>query len=434
MSGAGPVSSIEPADFQPDESFAGRLDEADPLAAYRQRFHIPPRPDGEPTIYFCGNSLGLQPKGVRAALERELEDWARLAVDAHLGGRTPWYTYHEIFSDSAARLVGARPGEVVTMNSLTVNIHLMLVSFFQPTPDRHRILMDSPAFPSDLYAVRTHLRSRGLDPAGSLVQVAPREGEHTIRTEDLETVLEEQGSQIALVWLGGVNYFTGQVFDMARTAAAAHRHGCTVGFDLAHAAGNVPLSLHDWGVDFACWCSYKYLNAGPGAVAGCFVHEKHGAGARLPRYAGWWGDDPETRFQMHLQRDFVPQPGAAGWQISNPPILAMAPLRASLDIFDEAGMDALRRKSVLLTGYLRYLLGAAPSERFEIITPAEPDAHGCQLSILVHDQPKKRHQALLADGVVCDFREPNVIRVAPVPLYNTFHEVWRFSRIMLRDE
>ncbi len=433
MSSAGPVSSVESADFQPDESFARRLDEDDPLAGYRQRFYIPPRPDGEPTIYFCGNSLGLQPTGVRAALERELEDWAGLGVDAHLGGRTPWHSYHEIFSDSAARLVGARPGEVVTMNSLTVNIHLMLVSFFQPTPDRHRILMESPAFPSDLYAVQTHLRSRGLDPAGSLVRIAPREGEHTIRSEDIETVLEEQGSQIALVWLGGVNYFTGQVFDMPRITAAASRRGCTVGFDLAHAAGNVPLSLHDWGVDFACWCSYKYLNAGPGAVAGCFVHQKHGAGARLPRYAGWWGDDPETRFQMHLQRDFVPQPGAAGWQISNPPILAMAPLRASLDIFDEAGMDALRRKSVLLTGYLRSLLGAAPSDRFAIITPAEPEAQGCQLSILVHDQPKKRFQALVADGVVCDFREPNVIRVAPVPLYNTFHEVWRFSRIMLRD-
>jgi kynureninase len=293
--------------------------------------------------------------------------------------------------------------------------------------------MESPAFPSDLYAVQTHLRSRGLDPAGSLVQIAPREGEHTIRTEDLETALDEQGPQTALVWLSGVNYFTGQVFDMAEITAAAKRHGCTVGFDLAHAAGNVPMSLHDWDVDFACWCSYKYLNAGPGAVAGCFVHEKHAGGGRLPRYAGWWGDDPDTRFQMHLQRDFVAQPGAAGWQISNPPILAMAPLRASLDIFDEAGMDALREKSVLLTGYLRYLLERGPAGQFEIITPAEPEAQGCQLSVLVHDEPKKHHEALLAEGVVCDFREPNVIRVAPVPLYNTFHEVWRFSRIMLRD-
>jgi kynureninase len=293
--------------------------------------------------------------------------------------------------------------------------------------------MESPAFPSDLYAVQTHLRSRGLDPAGSLVQITPREGEHTIRTEDLETALDEQGPQTALVWLSGVNYFTGQVFDMAEITAAAKRHGCTVGFDLAHAAGNVPMSLHDWDVDFACWCSYKYLNAGPGAVAGCFVHEKHATSGRLPRYAGWWGDHPETRFQMHLQRDFVAQPGAAGWQISNPPILAMAPLRASLDIFDEAGMDALRQKSVLLTGYLRYLLERASREQFEIITPAEPQAQGCQLSVLVHEEPQKHHEALLAEGVVCDFREPDVIRVAPVPLYNTFHEVWRFSRIMLRD-
>ncbi|MHC5006973.1 MAG: kynureninase [Planctomycetota bacterium] len=433
MSRTGSLSSISTADFEPDESFARRLDEADPLAGYRQRFHVPPRPDGEPSIYFCGNSLGLQPRAARAILDQELEDWAKLAVDAHLGGRQPWYSYHEIFNDSVARLVGAGPGEVVIMNSLTVNIHLMLVSFFQPTPDRHRILMESPAFPSDLYAVQTHLRSRGLDPAGSLVQVAPREGEHTIRSEDLETALDEQGPQTALVWLSGVNYFTGQVFDMAEITAAAKRHGCTVGFDLAHAAGNVPMSLHDWDVDFACWCSYKYLNAGPGAVAGCFVHEKHAAKARLPRYAGWWGDDPETRFQMHLQRDFVAQPGAAGWQISNPPILAMAPLRASLDMFDEAGMDALRQKSVLLTGYLRYLLERQPGEQFEIITPADPQEQGCQLSVLVHNEPRKYHEALLAEGVVCDFREPNVIRVAPVPLYNTFHEVWRFSRIMLRD-
>jgi kynureninase len=318
------------------------------------------------------------------------------------------------------------------MNSLTVNIHLMLVSFFQPTPDRHMILMESPAFPSDLYAVETHLRSRGLDPAGSLMRVGPRAGEHAVRAEDIETVLNEQGPRIALVWLGGVNFFTGQVFDMPRIAAAARRHGCAVGFDLAHAVGNVPLSLHDWDVDFACWCSYKYLNAGPGAVAGCFVHEKHAAGGRLPRYAGWWGDDPAARFRMHLQRDFVPQPGAAGWQISNPPILAMAPLRASLDIFDEAGIEALRQKSILLTGYLRYLIEQGASERLEIITPAEQEAQGCQLSVLVNDQPKTRHEALLAEGVVCDFREPNVIRVAPVPLYNTFHEVWRFSRALLR--
>jgi kynureninase len=292
--------------------------------------------------------------------------------------------------------------------------------------------MEAPAFPSDLYAVQTHLRSRGLDPAGSLVQIGPREGEHAVRDEDIVKVLDEQGPQIALVWLSGVNYFTGQVFDMPGITAAARKRGCTVGYDLAHAVGNVPLRLHAWDVDFACWCSYKYLNAGPGAVAGCFVHEKHAAG-RLPRYAGWWGNDPETRFQMDRQRDFVPQWGAAGWQISNPPILAMAPLKASLDIFDEAGMEALRRKSVLLTGYLRYLLERAPSERFEVITPAEPDAHGCQLSVLVHDAPRKRHEALAAEGVVCDFREPDVIRVAPVPLYNTFHEVWRFSRIMLRD-
>jgi kynureninase len=262
------------------------------------------------------------------------------------------------------------------------------------------------------------------------VQIRPRPGEHAIRSEDIEALLDEQGSRIALVWLGGVNFFTGQVFDMARITAAAKRHGCTVGFDLAHAVGNVPLRLHDWDVDFACWCSYKYLNAGPGAVAGCFVHGKHGADPGLRRYAGWWGDDPETRFQMHLQRDFVPQPGAAGWQVSNPPILAMAPLKAALDIFEEAGMEALRQKSTRLTGYLRWLLERGAGDRFEIITPRDLRAQGCQLSLLVHDRPRQCHEGLAADGVVCDLREPNVIRVAPVPLYNTFHEAWRFARIL----
>jgi kynureninase len=436
MTTVGSTSSIGSADFRPDESFARRLDEADPLAGYRQRFHVPRRPDGEPVIYFCGNSLGLQPVTVRQAVEQELEDWAKLAVDAHLGGRRPWYSYHEVLRASGERLVGSRPGagEVVWMNSLTVNMHLMLVTFLQPAAGRDKVVMEYPAFASDLYAMRTHLRTRGVDPDEALIQVKPREGEHTVRSEDIEALLDQRGSEIALVWLPGVNFFTGQVFDMPRITAAAKRHGCTVGFDLAHAVGNVLLELHDWDVDFACWCSYKYLNGGPGGVAGCFVHEKRGADHALPRYAGWWGDDPQTRFQMHLQRDFVPQPGAAGWQISNPAILSMAPLRASLDIFDEAGMEALRSKSVLLTGYLRYLLQLGASERFEIITPDQPEAQGCQLSILVHDQPPKRHQALGAEGVVVDFREPNVIRVAPVPLYNTFHEVWRFSRILLCGE
>ena len=432
MSTVDRATSISSADFEPDESFAKQLDELDPLREYRQRFHIPTGPDGGPVIYFCGNSLGLQPKTVRAAVEQELDDWAKFAVDAHLRACTPWYSYHEVFGESGARLVGGRPGhggtgEVVMMNSLTVNLHLMLVSFFRPAGERDKIVMDHPVFPSDLYAVMTHLRSRGLDPAESLIQVSPRAGERAVSTQDIEAVLAEQGPRVALLLLSGVNFYTGQVFDMARLTAAARRQGCMVGLDLAHAAGSVVLRLHDWDVDFAVWCSYKYLNAGPGAVGGCFVHEKHGGG-EVPRYAGWWGDDPEARFEMHRKRDFAPQPGAAGWQISNPPILSMAPLKASLGIFDEVGVEALRRKSKLLTGYLRYLLERASSPRFEIITPAEPDAQGCQLSILVHDRPRERQRALADEGVVCDFREPNILRVAPVPLYNTFGEVWRFAK------
>ena len=408
--------------YNETEEFARGLDENDALASFRDRFHVP-----DDTVYFCGNSLGLQPKTARLMIEQELDDWQNLAVAAHLEGRRPWYSYHEIFAESAARIVGAKPGEVVMMNSLTVNIHLMLVSFFRPDGARTKVLMEHPAFPSDIYAVRTHLFSRGLDPDESIIRLEPRDGEHVIRTEDVEAVLGQYGSQIALVWLPGVNFVTGQVFDMERITAAAKRAGCTVGFDLAHAAGNVPMRLHDWGVDFACWCTYKYLNAGPGSVGGCFVHETHGGNPDLQRYAGWWGDDPGTRFQMHLKKRFIPQPGAAGWQISNPPILSMTALKASLDIFDEAGFDTLRAKSMQLTGYLRWLLERGGAE---IITPADPAAQGCQLSILVRDEPEQRHQAIVAQGIACDFRPPNVIRAAPTPLYNTFHEVWRFSRAL----
>ncbi len=408
--------------YNETEEFARGLDANDALASFRERFHVP-----DDTVYFCGNSLGLQPKTARLMIEQELDDWQNLGVAAHLEGRRPWYSYHEIFAESAARLVGAKPGEVVMMNSLTVNIHLMLVSFFRPRGARTKVLMEHPAFPSDIYAVRTHLRSRGLDPDESIIRLGPRDGEHVIRTEDVEAVLDERGAQIALVWLPGVNFVTGQVFDMQRITAAAKRAGCAVGFDLAHAAGNVPMRLHDWDVDFACWCTYKYLNAGPGSVGGCFVHETHGGDTDLQRYAGWWGDDPGTRFQMHLKKRFIPQPGAAGWQISNPPILSMTALKASLDIFDEAGFDRLRAKSMQLTGYLRWLLEQCGAE---IITPADPEAQGCQLSILVRDEPEQRHKAMNTQGFVCDFRPPNVIRAAPTPLYNTFHEVWRFSQAL----
>ncbi len=421
--------------FESTEEFALKLDANDPLAKWREQFHCPTNADGERLIYLTGNSLGLQPKNVNQYVQQEIEDWQQLAVKAHLDGRKPWYSYHENFSEAGARLVGGKPGarEVVMMNSLTVNLHLMLVTFYQPSEERNKIVMEWPAFPSDLYAVSTHLRTRGIDPDEALVQLKPRDGEHTIRQEDIDGLLDEQGDSIALVMLGCPNFFTGQAFDMQKITAKAREKGCKVGFDLAHGAGNIAPKLHDWDVDFAVWCSYKYLNSGPGAIAGCFVHERHGNNPELLRYAGWWGDDPSTRFQMHKQQAFTPQPGADGWQISNPPILAMAPLRASLEMFDEAGIENLREKSKKLTGYLRYLIELAGVEGFEIITPAEPDSQGCQLSLLVHDKPKERFEALSEAGVVCDFREPNVVRAAPTPMYNTFHEVWRFAEILIKD-
>ena len=429
----GRYSPASPAtSFQPDEAFARQLDVDDPIRGYRDRFLIPCRPDGRPVVYFAGNSLGLQPKSVRPLLDQELQDWANLGVDAHFSGKMPWYSYHEVLRESGVRLVGAMPGEIVMMNSLTVNLHLMMVSFYRPTPVRHKILIEDPCFPSDLYAVKTQLRYHGYDSAESLVIAKPRKGEHLLRTDDFDDILAKEGERIALVMFGGVNFVTGQVIDMAHITAAAKRHGCVVGFDLAHAAGNIPLHLHDWDVDFAVWCNYKYLNSGPGAVGGCFVHNRHGETSDLPRFGGWWGNDPATRFQMHLQPEFVPCEGAEGWQISNPPILSMAPLRASLAIFDEAGMPALRAKSERLTGYLEYLLDRIGSPRIEIITPRDPAQRGCQLSLLVHDQSKKLLEALHGEGMVCDFREPNVIRVAPTPLYNSYSDVWRFVEVLKR--
>jgi kynureninase len=410
------------------EAAALALDHADPLAACRARFHLPGTSGGGPAIYFCGHSLGLQPRGTRAAVLEELDAWAALGVQAHFQGRHPWYSFHERLRDAGARLVGALPGEVVMMNSLTVNLHLMLATFYRPARDRYRILVEDGAFPSDAYAVQSQVAHHGYDPADALTVVRPRPGEHLLRTEDIEAALEADGRRIAVVLLPGVHYLTGQALDLGRIAAAARRHGCAVGFDLAHAAGNIPLRLHDWDVDFAVWCSYKYLNAGPGAVAGCFVHARHGRTLTLPRLAGWWGNDPRTRFQM--QPDFVPREGADGWQVSNPPILALAPLSTSLAIFDEVGMEAVRRKSERLTGYLDRLLRRVPAGQLEILTPDEPAARGCQLSIRLRRHAADVVAALGAAGVVVDFREPDVIRVAPVPFYNTFHEVWRFTRIL----
>lgn len=406
------------------------LDAADPLSALRARFHIPQRASGGPVAYLCGNSLGLQPRTVRAALEQELSDWERLAVHAHFQGRHPWYSYHEWFREPGARLVGALPGEVVMMNSLTVNLHLLMATFYRPTRDRHRILVEDAAFPSDRYALESQLRLHGHDPHAGLVVARPRPDELLLRTEDIEELLAREGERIALVMLGGVHYFTGQYLDLPRITRAAQAQGCVVGFDLAHAAGNVPLALHDWNVDFAAWCSYKYLNAGPGAVAGAFVHERHGRDIALPRLAGWWGNDPRQRFQMHLLERFEARPGADGWQVSNPPILALAPLRESLVIFDEVGMPALRARSERLTGYLERLLDAIPGRPYRIITPRDPAQRGCQLSIQVSGAGHALVDALDREGIVCDFRPPDVLRAAPVPLTSSFEDVARFAAVL----
>jgi kynureninase len=418
-------------DFSATENFAQDLDARDPMAQFRERFYLPLGSDRRPLIYLAGNSLGLMPKTARKLVEQELDDWARLAVDAHLGAKTPWYTYHELLREPTARIVGAKPVEVICMNSLTVNLHLMMATFYRPTKSRFKILMEDPAFPSDTYAIKTQIRHHGLDPKDALVLASPRKGEFTVRTEDVVDLIEKNRDSLAIVWIAGVNFFTGQLFDMPTITKAAQKHGIITGFDLAHAAGNVPLAMHDWNVDFAVWCSYKYLNAGPGAVAGAYVHERHATNTKLPRFAGWFGNDPNTRFQMQLEPEFIPVPSADAWQVSNPPIFSMAPLLASLSIFDEAGgMERLRAKSVKLTGYLEFLLEKSGSGRYSVITPRDANARGCQLSILAHEKPKELFKELQAAGVKCDFREPNVIRAAPTPLYNTFHEVWRFARIL----
>ena len=417
--------------FSGDEDVARQLDAEDPLRGFREKFSLPLGNNGKPVIYFAGNSLGLMPKGARQIVEEELDNWAKLGVDAHHATGTPWYSYHEALREPMARLVGSKPLEVICMNSLTVNLHLMMATFYRPTKSRFKILMEEPAFPSDTYAVKTQIIHHGLDPKDALVLARRRKGEFTVRTDDVIELIEKQANQLAVVMLAGVNFFTGQLFDIEKITGAAHKYGILIGFDLAHAIGNVLLALHDWDVDFAVWCSYKYLNAGPGAVAGAFVHERHATNTKLPRLAGWFGNDPNTRFRLHLESEFVPVPSADGWQISNPPIFSMAPLRASLSIFHEAGgMEPLRAKSMKLTGYLEFLIEQIGSKKFSVITPADPKARGAQLSIQAHEHPKQLHEELIAGGVKCDFREPNVIRVAPAPLYNTFHEVWRFAQLL----
>jgi kynureninase len=411
--------------------YAQVLDQQDPLRKYREQFYFP-QVNGRDAVYFTGNSLGLQPKAAKAAIELELEDWASLGVEGHFEGRNPWMHYHEFLTEKAARVVGANPLEVVVMNTLTVNLHLMMVSFYRPTKERFKIITEAGAFPSDQYALETQVKFHGFNPDEAIIEIAPRQGEHTLRTEDIIDVINANAGSVALIMMGGVNYYTGQAFDMETITKAGHVIGAKVGFDLAHAAGNLELHLHDWNVDFAVWCTYKYLNSGPGGTSGVFVHERHADNPDLPRFAGWWGHDKEVRFKM--QKGFKPMRGAAGWQISNAQILPMAVHNASLKIFDEAGMKALRQKSEKLTGYLEFLINSINSEgktqRFEMITPTNPKDRGAQISLLASHNGRELFEKLTKAGVIADWREPNVIRVAPVPLYNSFEDVFRFAEIL----
>ena len=417
-------------DYQSGEDFTTAMDARDPVAHFRSRFLIPKARTGEDCIYLCGHSLGLQPKKVSSYLEQELADWARLGVEGHFHAQRPWMPYHRLLTEQTATLVGAQPIEVVVMNSLTVNLHLMMASFYRPTAKRHKVLIERGAFPSDQYAVNSQIRFHGFDPASSLLQLTPRNGEFCMRDEDVHSLIEREGDSIALILVGGVNYGTGQLFDMAEITKAGRKKGCVVGFDLAHAVGNIPLRLHDWGPDFAVWCSYKYLNGGPGCVGGCFVHERHARVWDLRRFAGWWGHNETSRFRMGPE--FDPIVGAEGWQLSNPPILALAALRAAMEIFSEAGLECLRAKSVSLTGYMEFLLCQHASPKFSIITPREPGRRGAQLSIRLPSDGRKICDRLAAAGVIGDWREPDIFRVAAVPLYNSYRDVYLFSQHLSR--
>ena len=416
--------------FKSDKAFAQITDSNDSLKIYRHKFYIPKNKSGEEFIYFAGNSLGLEPKNVRTYIEQELKDWETLGVEGHLKAKHPWLPYHEYLTAETAKLMGALPEEVVNMNSLTVNLHLMLVSFYRPTRKRRNILIEANAFPSDHYAVQSQIKFHGYSPKTTLVEMKPREGENVLRTEDIESYIKKEGDSIAMILFSGVNYYTGQAFDMERIVNAGHAKGCIVGFDLAHAAGNLELKLHDWDADFAVWCNYKYLNGGPGTIGGAFVNKKHLL-ADIPKFWGWWGQNKATRFIMG--HDFQPIPGVESWQLSNPPIFQLAALRASLDIFEDAGMKALRKKSELLTGYMEYLINEKNNGSIEIITPEDKNQRGCQLSLRAKANGRKVYEKLISKNVICDWREPDVIRAAPVPLYNTFTDIWKFVDILLPE-
>ena len=409
--------------FKPGIEYAKEQDLLDPLAHYRTKFHIPKNSDGEEWLYFTGNSLGLQPKDTKKYIQQELDDWAKLGVEGHFEAKNPWMPYHEFLTETMSEIVGAKPIEVVIMNTLTTNLHLLMVSFYQPSKLKHKILIESDAFPSDRYAVETQLRFHGFDPSESLIEWSPRKGGTLLNIEDLESILQSHGDEIALLLIGGVNYYTGQYLDLKKISELGHEKGCKVGIDLAHGVGNIQPNLHESGADFAAWCTYKYMNSGPGSLGGVFVHERYAHDQTLKRFAGWWSQNKETRFDMRQPLDITP--GAEGWQLSNPPILSMAAIKASLALFSDVGMPALIKKSRQLTGYLEYLILELNNKNISIITPKDPEQRGCQLSIQVKNANKSLHTKLTEAHVITDWRTPDVIRCAPVPFYNSFEDVFK---------
>jgi kynureninase len=415
------------APFEASLDYARKADQADPLHHYKAQFHFPHH-NGKEVIYFCGNSLGLQPKSVHAAIETELKTWREQAVGGYFNGTNPWLYYQDYCKPALARIMGASNDEITVMNALTVNMHLMMLSFYQPTPTRYKIMLEAGAFPSDQYAVETQAKHHGFNPDDAIIEIAPRAGEKTLRTEDILQAIEDNKDSLALTIFGGINYYTGQFFDIPTITKAAQATGAIAGWDLAHVAGNIPLQLHNWQVDFAIWCSYKYLNAGPGAVGGVFVHSKHAQQTELNRMAGWWGNDEKTRFKM--EKGFYAKPDASGWNISTAQVFNTVCLKASLELFDQADIHALRNKSVQLTNYLEFLLQQLPNLQFEIITPADPAQRGAQLSLYFPNNGKAIHQKMIESGIIVDYREPGVIRVAPAPLYCSFEDVYTFYEIL----
>jgi kynureninase len=414
--------------YQNSLDYAKQLDQEDPISYLRNQFHIPRDKHGKEWLYFTGNSLGLQPKITSKYIEQELDDWANFGVEGHFEAKNPWLSYHELLTDTMAKVVGAKPIEVVVMNTLTTNLHLLMVSFYQPSKTKYKIIIEGDAFPSDRYAVQSQLSFHGFDPEEALIEWKPKEGKELLELEDLKSILDSQGDEVALLLIGGVNYYTGQYLDIKKIAELGHAKKCMVGIDLAHGAGNIQPNLHDSSIDFAAWCTYKYLNSGPGSLSGLFVHEKHAQRKDLPRFAGWWNHNKETRFNMRQPFDVME--GAEGWQLSNPPILSMAAIKASLDIFEKVGMDVLVKKSKKLTGFFEYLVNEIASDTIEIITPTNPNERGCQLSLQVKNADKNLHKKLTENNIITDWREPDVIRCAPVPMYTSFEDVYHMVTIL----